>query len=263
MSDLADGAVRGVARLGPFFAIETGDEDGWPLARDTYAGGWPERVAAVARQIGAAETRVAASTVQFGYAARLWSLAFGCALLHGVVLDLSELRLSPARAPAPALTLRLPSPRALPSPGDLPLPGDVSSPPAQATATLPEQLYQQVAEMHLRPLAEALRGRVAEGLLWGNAASAVVGSLRVIVAARPGVAQPAHDLAERMLDTGKLRGTGELSGTDELSDAGERSDTGELHGTGVPGQLNFRRRSCCLFYRVPGGGLCGDCSLRR
>ncbi len=25
----------------------------------------------------------------------------------------------------------------------------------------------------------------------------------------------------------------------------------------------FRRRSCCLYYRVPGGGICGDCVLRR
>jgi hypothetical protein len=23
----------------------------------------------------------------------------------------------------------------------------------------------------------------------------------------------------------------------------------------------FIRRSCCLYYRIPGGGLCGDCVL--
>src|SRR2546423_754961 len=28
------------------------------------------------------------------------------------------------------------------------------------------------------------------------------------------------------------------------------------------GRLTFRRRSCCLFYRLPGGGTCGDCPLR-
>ena len=35
------------------------------------------------------------------------------------------------------------------------------------------------------------------------------------------------------------------------------SDTGTL---GPDGE-GFRRRSCCLYYRVPGGGLCGDCVL--
>ncbi|MGB3523980.1 MAG: (2Fe-2S)-binding protein, partial [Mycobacterium sp.] len=24
---------------------------------------------------------------------------------------------------------------------------------------------------------------------------------------------------------------------------------------------DYRRASCCLFYRTPGGGLCGDCAL--
>ena len=33
-----------------------------------------------------------------------------------------------------------------------------------------------------------------------------------------------------------------------------------LVGTGEP-DLPFRRRSCCLFYRIPGGGTCGDCVL--
>ncbi|MFI1618174.1 (2Fe-2S)-binding protein [Streptomyces lydicus] len=36
-------------------------------------------------------------------------------------------------------------------------------------------------------------------------------------------------------------------------------DTGTLDPT-LPA---FARRSCCLYYRVPGGGLCADCVLRR
>ncbi|MEU7551440.1 (2Fe-2S)-binding protein [Streptomyces sp. NPDC044571] len=27
--------------------------------------------------------------------------------------------------------------------------------------------------------------------------------------------------------------------------------------------MAFVRRSCCLYYKVPGGGFCGDCVLRR
>jgi len=92
---------------------------------------------------------------------------------------------------------------------------------------------------HLTPLAAGLRGQVADGLLRGNAASAMIGSLTVIAAARPGLARAARSIAGQLLATGSLRGTGELTG---------------------PG-LDFRRNSCCLYYRVPGGGLCGDCSL--
>lgn len=33
--------------------------------------------------------------------------------------------------------------------------------------------------------------------------------------------------------------------------------TGTLTGSA------FRRRSCCLYYRVPGGGICGDCCFTR
>ena len=81
--------------------------------------------------------------------------------------------------------------------------------------------------------------KVARGLLHGNAAAAMASALRVLACARPGLGRPARALAERLLGTGLLRGTGELTG---------------------PG-LDFVRRSCCLFYRVPGGGLCSDCPL--
>jgi ferric iron reductase protein FhuF len=43
--------------------------------------------------------------------------------------------------------------------------------------------------------------------------------------------------------------------------------TGPLAGTGTlayrGGRPAFRRRSCCLYYRVPGGALCADCGLTR
>jgi ferric iron reductase protein FhuF len=42
-------------------------------------------------------------------------------------------------------------------------------------------------------------------------------------------------------------------------------DTGMLAGSGVitGPHLDFRRRSCCLFYRVPGRNVCSDCVFRR
>ena len=56
---------------------------------------------------------------------------------------------------------------------------------------------------------------------------------------------PARSLAERLLTTPPLDATAALR-------APEPPDAG----------WTFRRRSCCLYYRVPGGGVCGDCVLR-
>ncbi|WP_199808608.1 (2Fe-2S)-binding protein, partial [Streptomyces sp. NRRL S-146] len=36
-----------------------------------------------------------------------------------------------------------------------------------------------------------------------------------------------------------------------------------LTGAGTLDGTAFRRRSCCLYYRVPGGGVCGDCCFTR
>jgi ferric iron reductase protein FhuF len=108
---------------------------------------------------------------------------------------------------------------------------------------------------HLEPLARGLSGRLADGLLWGNAASALAGALGVLTAARPDLREQAAEVASALLDTGLLRGTGDLRGTGELS------GTGDLDVSGAG--LGFRRRSCCLFYRLPGGRLCADCFLTR
>ncbi|MDQ1676028.1 MAG: hypothetical protein QOC93_1172 [Actinomycetota bacterium] len=92
-----------------------------------------------------------------------------------------------------------------------------------------------VIGQHLEPLAAAVRrgGPVADRVLWGNAASALRGAARVLDGAAPG---PASAAADRVLAAGPLRG--------------------ELDADGW-------RRSCCLYYRVPRGGVCGDCVLAR
>jgi ferric iron reductase protein FhuF len=58
------------------------------------------------------------------------------------------------------------------------------------------------------------------------------------------VAQRATAVAERLLDAAPLARTVALR-------APEPPDVG----------WTFRRRSCCLYYRVPGGAVCGDCVL--
>ncbi|MGW2325898.1 (2Fe-2S)-binding protein [Streptomyces sp. NPDC001700] len=231
------------AEVGPFFALRTGPGDpraegyapigeAYGLTGEGAAGPLLRgRVEAVGASLGTDEPRVAASLVFQGLAARVWSLALGPAVLTGAVYDLrpDQLWWNPARV-APDDLWWPGAPRAMGEPGGL----------AGQLATC--------AYGHLTPLHHAVGRayRVSDRLLWGNAASALVGSLRVL-----------HDWC-------RARG---------LDEAGERAvavaraqfahpplcDAGEL--TTAP--LAFRRRTCCLYYRVPGGGLCGDCVLRR
>jgi hypothetical protein len=185
-----------------------------------YGGGLREPIEATARRLGVTEGRVAASTVQLAYAARLWSPVLGCALLRGLVPDLTGLRV----AVGPPVRLNVPEPRGW------------QAPDQDELAIL---AYRMVVAEHLEPMRAGLPVKIAAGLLWGNAASAMTAALRVLAATVPGLGLAARAMAERLLAMGVLRGTGELTGPD----------------------LEFRRRSCCLYYRVPGGGLCGDCPL--
>ncbi|WP_189900516.1 (2Fe-2S)-binding protein [Streptomyces cellulosae] len=180
------------------------------------------RVRRVAAALRTQEPRVAASVAHQGLAARLWSVALGCAALHGAVPDLapSTLRWDPEGS-APD-DLHLPEVR--------PLPGDAAT------------LADVVLRGHLEPLSAALRARhrIAPALLRGNAASALAAAAREITRhARPDAAARATRLAGDLLDHPLLTGAGTLTGS------------------------AFRRRSCCLYYRVPGGGVCGDCCFVR
>lgn len=100
-------------------------------------------------------------------------------------------------------------------------------------------LYRIVVEEHLERLADGLRVKVAPGLLYGNIASALVAATRALYSVRPPLRDAATVLARSLLGTGKLTGTGT-----------------------VKHNLAFRRRSCCLYYRVSDGNKCGDCALR-
>ncbi|MFJ3334980.1 (2Fe-2S)-binding protein [Streptomyces sp. NPDC086766] len=207
------------------------------------------RVRRVADGIRAPEARVAASVAQQGLAARLWSVALGSAAVYGRIPDLGPrlLRWDP-RASAP---------------DDLWL-TEVRPRPADA-ATLADA----VLHGHLAPLAAALRARhrIAPGLLWGNAASALAGTARQLdrwarAHGRPETARRSWDLTVRLLAHPLLAGTGTLA---PLTDADAGTGTGPRPGEGprTAAPAVFRRRSCCLYYRVPGGGVCGDCCFPR
>jgi FhuF 2Fe-2S C-terminal domain len=213
-------ALAVAARVGPFFQLEVRDDEpdpGWRPVAELYRDGLEGLVASTARQLGTDETRVAASILHQGFAARLWSPALACALLAGVVPDLTSLVVSTS----PSLRLGLADPAGR----------------RAGSAAERAELTAAVVAGPLARLASALPVSLASGLLRGNSASAMAGALGVLARSRPDVGESAAALAASLLRTPGLAGGGALTGSD----------------------LAFRRRSCCLFYRVPNGGLCGDC----
>ncbi|MET7424234.1 (2Fe-2S)-binding protein [Dactylosporangium sp. NPDC005555] len=74
--------------------------------------------------------------------------------------------------------------------------------------------------------------RLSPKVLWGNVSSALAGAAGQL-------GDPAAwATVAGLLDVAPLAGTADLTGR------------------------VLRRRNCCLYYRIPGGGTCGDCVLR-
>ena len=98
------------------------------------------------------------------------------------------------------------------------------------------------------PLAAAFGAafRLSQQVLRGNVASAMSGAAAMLAVAFPSRAETAGRLTAQVLAAGWLRGSGRYA----------RPDPGQP-------RWHLARRSCCLLYRLPGAGLCGDCVLRR
>ncbi|MFE2283646.1 (2Fe-2S)-binding protein [Streptomyces sp. NPDC059443] len=224
-----DEVLRQLRSVGPFFTVAYGKESPGPGFRpltELYGRQLAAYVDEVGRRIGTGPGRVAASTAQFGIASRLWSIGLGCAALSGRVPDLGPDRAWWRLPEAGSLELWLPEPAEAPG------------------KALTESLADTVLTGNLAVLDAELRARfgVSPQVLRGNAASGLVGAVRVLGDRLPG--ETAADLAAALLaDGGPLGGTGTF-----------------VHEPGLG--VAFVRRSCCLYYKVPGGGLCGDCVLR-
>lgn len=113
----------------------------------------------------------------------------------------------------------------------------IEDPVVRRGIDLEPMLADMVLDGHLVPLSAALRqlGPISDKLLRGNAASALLGAAREFD--RNATTGGGWQLARR------------LCADERLSDTIRFSNAG------------YRRTSCCLYYRVPRGGLCGDCSL--
>lgn len=187
------------------------------------------------------DRQVAVSAAQVGIASHLWSVALATVVLHRWLPDLSARNLYSA----PGLR------------GPLPL-GVVDPDAGYAVPSLAEAVA-RVGEILVRgSLAEleqayAQVGRTPLKVLTSNTASSLVGGARVLALHRPQHAAATWEL------------TRELLTSTDLARAGRVVDPGSLPA-GVGGAMGspeeaFLRSGCCVFYRLPGHGLCPDCVL--
>lgn len=233
MTTSADEALAAAAALGPFSAVDPRPSPGWVswarLVADPAV--FEQRVTEVRRLLVAGpappsvDPRVVASIAHLGLVARLLSPVLGAAVVAGIL---------PA-CPAGRVQLRLAGTNPLPL--ALTCPEAVAVPDADAIAGAVAARWLSPA---VAPLTAAVgkRFHLSRLVLTGNVASAAAGALRAAGTARPELAGRAQAVLDALLAAGPLAG------------AGRRREDG-----------SFVRRSCCLFYRLPEAGTCGDCVL--
>ncbi|MFF5288779.1 (2Fe-2S)-binding protein [Paractinoplanes globisporus] len=233
--------LEATAKLGPYFAWEPwdGDTDGWRPLTDLYDAGVVAERVGVARQTLIAMTglsadevgeREVASITFLGWASRLVSPLLGAVAVAGALPlpDAGWLRWREAPG------------------GPLPI-------------AYAEMSVTDVAGLDAAEVAAAIGGmptvapmlgvigrrfRLPEHLLWGNVASALGGAAGMIADASPEHAARAAAVVEELLKRAPLAGTARLERPDPRRD-----------------RWFLVRGNCCLYYRIPGGGKCGDCVL--
>lgn len=189
------------------------------------------------------DLKVAVSATQVGLTSRLWSVALASIVLHGHVPDLSSGNLvaSPVHR------------------GEVPL--GVADPARwYAVGTLDDAVSLVDALVVRGSLADldaacARAGRTPQRVLTSNAPSSLVGAARVLARLRPRVGPRVWELTRALLALPGVAAGGSLLDPDTLPDG--------VGGAMERGDEAFLRSGCCLFYRLPGHGLCPDCVIAR
>jgi ferric iron reductase protein FhuF len=235
-------ALRTAASVGPYFAVDL-DAEGpsWRQFADLVENGAVLRdrvggVRAVLAQrtgleVDAVDERAVASLDSLAMVARLIAPPFAAAVLTGMVpvLDMGGVRWQDViGGPIPVAFVG----------ADV----AVADRPQELAGLLDACVIQPV----VAPLVDAFgtQFRLSAKVLWGNAASALGGAATMLATAGGEHAQRALRVAEDLLGGGSLRGHGRY-----VRPWPERPER------------FFVRHSCCLFYRIPGGGTCADCVL--
>lgn len=219
MADVRE-ALRRAAALGPYFAVSVDPDEEvdptWRPLPETDPEHLDGLIDQYARRLNTDDRRVAASILFQGVASRLWSPVVAAGAL-GVVPDLASLHWR--WAPGAPIALWLANPT--------------------GWAASPAHAFETVVDGQLRPLRETMLKviKLADGLIWGNAASALAGTLYAARIA-PDLAPTLRPFVQELLSRPPLDAAGEF------------------------GPRGYVRRSCCLYYKVPPGGeMCGDCAL--
>lgn len=239
----AAAALTAAATIGPYFAWDRwSDDGGWrpfdELLTDDVAA---ERVDAARALLCATfglaadvvPVRVVASMTFLGVVSRLLSPALGAAVIGGA-LPLAGRRDLWWRPVAGG-------------PWPIAYGGDRALPCAGRTAdAVADALVDGVVAGPVTALYDVFRRRfrLSPHVLWGNVASALAGAAGVLADARPAHAERAGAVVAHTLTVPPLAGTATLVRPDPAR----------------PRRF-LVRRNCCLYYRVPGGGTCGDCVL--
>lgn len=239
----AGAALAAAARVGPYFVWQPYDDGpGWrPLADLLDAEVLAERVEA-ARQTLRQMTglsgddigeREVASITFLGLASRLLSPVLAAAAVGGALPlpDLDRMWWQPVPGgPVPIAYRGL---TALGSVGH-----DAAAVAQGLTRTATRELVEPVLEVFGR------RFTLSPQVLWGNVSSALGGAAGMIADTAPDYAERAAAIVEQTLTRPPLRDTAALVRPDP-----QRA------------RWFLVRNNCCLYYRIPGGGTCGDCVL--
>lgn len=225
------------------FAVWQVDTDGLiPLAAALEAGPLADRFAATRAGLATGSglatdevmARTAVSAAQVGLVSRLWSVALASVARHGWVPELTvdQLLVAPSH--------RNPSPMALADAAS----GVPVTDPAHAARAI-EELVVHGAVVGITDACR-VQGRTAANVLVSNAASSLVAAARAVGRTVPQRTDQLHDVARLLLRTPWLAAGGGYRSADDRA-----------------GHEEFRRTGCCLYYRLPGHGLCPDCVLVR
>jgi hypothetical protein len=251
-------ALRRAAALGPYFAVDLDlSGPGWiPLQQlvDDPAV-VRERVehvrASLAMRCGVPvddiDARASASIHQLALAARLVAPSLAAAAMDGVLPEFGLADVWWQRVDGGPVPIAVVG-------GDAALPAGTAGAvpaatagavPAAVAADAPEagaRLVEGVVAVVVAPVIEAFAAAasVSRVVLWGNVASALAGAAAMLRRSDDQLTLDPVSVVEAMLRL-----------------------PGPLHCGGVfdPDGRFFARSSCCLFYRIPNGGKCGDCVL--
>jgi iron complex transport system ATP-binding protein len=242
-ADEVAAALRRVARRGPFFDLRAGatSEDGdgptgWlpfseldsPAAREAR----DRALARLTARLGVADLRPVASLLQMSLAARLCSPLLATAAEFGLIACLEPQHVSYAFPDRGSILLRLDA-----------IPTGCAGTPDELAGELQRVLTDGVLASFTSALGTSVA--LSPQTTNGNIASTLVAAAQIL-SRTPGsdaIGSRGFELVDLLLAKPPLAGTGAFRSADPRS---ERS---------------FRRRSCCLFYRIPNRGICGDCVL--